>query len=56
MSAGPTAGLEALKALERAGGDPRPDLERAISLATNDGERQLLERRLRQCTPVTDSL
>jgi predicted RNA polymerase sigma factor len=32
--------------LERAGGDPRPDLERAISLATNDGERRLLERRL----------
>ncbi len=68
MRAGPTAGLEALKAverplgeyhlfyaaradmLERAGGDPRPDLERAVSLATNDGERQLLERRIRQRT------
>jgi RNA polymerase sigma-70 factor, ECF subfamily len=33
--------------LERSGGDPRPDLERAISLATNEGERRLLERRLR---------
>lgn len=33
--------------LERAGGDPRPDLEKARSLATNDGERRLLERRLR---------
>ncbi len=33
--------------LERTGGDPRPDLERALSLATNDGERRLLERRLR---------
>jgi RNA polymerase sigma factor (sigma-70 family) len=32
--------------LERSKGDPRPDLERAISLATNDGERRLLERRL----------
>ena len=32
---------------ERAGGDPRPDLERAISLATNEGEKRLLERRLR---------
>jgi RNA polymerase sigma-70 factor, ECF subfamily len=65
MSSGPTAGLAALKALERplgdyhlfyaaradmlerAGGDPRPDLERAISLAKNEGEKQLLERRLR---------
>lgn len=34
--------------LERAGADPRPDLERAISLARNDGERRLLERRLRE--------
>jgi predicted RNA polymerase sigma factor len=32
--------------LERVGRDPRPDLERALSLATNDGERRLLERRL----------
>ncbi len=32
--------------LERAGRDPRDDLKRAISLATNDGERRLLERRL----------
>ena len=32
--------------LERTGGDPRPDLERAISLATNEGEKRLLERRL----------
>lgn len=34
--------------LERAGKDPRPDLKKALSLATNDGERQLLERRLRR--------
>jgi RNA polymerase sigma factor (sigma-70 family) len=34
--------------LERAGKDPRPDLHKAISLATNDGERRLLERRLRR--------
>jgi RNA polymerase sigma-70 factor (ECF subfamily) len=65
MLAGPSAGLAALKALERpladyhlfyaaradmlerAGGDPRPDLERALSLAMNDGEKRLLERRLR---------
>jgi predicted RNA polymerase sigma factor len=33
--------------LERAGGDARPDLEKAISLATNEGEKRLLERRLR---------
>jgi RNA polymerase sigma-70 factor (ECF subfamily) len=33
--------------LERAGKDARSDLEKALSLATNDGERQLLERRLR---------
>jgi RNA polymerase sigma-70 factor (ECF subfamily) len=32
--------------LERTGGDPRPDLERALSLAMNKGERRLLERRL----------
>ena len=31
---------------DRAGGDPRSDLERAFSLATNEGERKLLERRL----------
>ncbi|MBV8760183.1 MAG: RNA polymerase subunit sigma-24 [Deltaproteobacteria bacterium] len=33
--------------LERAGKDPRADLRKALSLVTNDGERQLLERRLR---------
>ncbi len=33
--------------LERAGKDPRPDLRKALSLVTNDGERRLLERRLR---------
>lgn len=33
--------------LERAGKDPRADLRMALSLVTNDGERQLLERRLR---------
>jgi RNA polymerase sigma-70 factor, ECF subfamily len=33
--------------LERTGGDPRPDLVRALALATNDGERHLIERRLR---------
>jgi RNA polymerase sigma-70 factor, ECF subfamily len=33
--------------LERTGRDPRPDLETAISLAMNEGERRLLERRLR---------
>jgi RNA polymerase sigma factor (sigma-70 family) len=33
--------------LERTGGDPRSDLETALSLVTNDGERRLLERRLR---------
>jgi predicted RNA polymerase sigma factor len=32
--------------LERAGMDPRPDLERALALATNEGERRLLARRL----------
>jgi RNA polymerase sigma-70 factor (ECF subfamily) len=32
--------------LERVGRDPRPDLERALSLVTNDSERRLLERRL----------
>jgi hypothetical protein len=32
--------------LERTGGDPRPDLEAAIALATNEGEKRLLERRL----------
>ncbi len=31
--------------LERAGTDPRPDLERALKLVTNDAERRLLERR-----------
>jgi len=33
--------------LERAGGDPRPDLQKAISLATNEGEKRLLQQRLR---------
>jgi RNA polymerase sigma-70 factor (ECF subfamily) len=33
--------------LERAGKDPRPDLERALSLVTNESEKRLLERRLR---------
>jgi predicted RNA polymerase sigma factor len=37
--------------LERAGGDPRPDLERALSLATNEAERRLIERRFRDVTP-----
>ena len=32
--------------LERAGQDGRTDLERALELVTNDGERKLLERRL----------
>jgi RNA polymerase sigma-70 factor (ECF subfamily) len=32
--------------LERTGGDPRPDLEKAISLALNESEKLLLERRL----------
>jgi RNA polymerase sigma-70 factor, ECF subfamily len=32
--------------LERLGKDPRPDLKKALALATNDGERKLLERRL----------
>ncbi len=32
--------------LERLGRDARPDLERALALVTNDGERKLLERRL----------
>jgi predicted RNA polymerase sigma factor len=34
--------------LERAGRDPRPDLERALELVTNDAERALLQRRLTQ--------
>jgi len=33
--------------LERSGKDPRPDLRKALTLVTNDGERRLLERRLR---------
>jgi RNA polymerase sigma-70 factor (ECF subfamily) len=33
--------------LERAGKDPRSDLKKALALVTNDGERKLLERRLR---------
>jgi RNA polymerase sigma-70 factor (ECF subfamily) len=39
--------------LERAGRDPRPDLGRAIELAGNDGERRLLEGRLRRLTRTT---
>jgi len=38
--------------LDRTGGDPRADLERAISLATNEAEKRLLERRLRD-RPLT---
>jgi RNA polymerase sigma factor (sigma-70 family) len=34
--------------LERAGKDPRQDLEKALALATNESERRLLERRLRR--------
>jgi RNA polymerase sigma-70 factor (ECF subfamily) len=33
--------------LARTGEDPVPDLRKALALATNDGERRLLERRLR---------
>ena len=33
--------------LERAGDNPRADLEKALSLVTNGGEKRLLERRLR---------
>ena len=36
--------------LERAGKDPSRDLRKALSLATNTGERRLLERRLEDCT------
>jgi RNA polymerase sigma factor (sigma-70 family) len=36
--------------LARAGRDPRRDLRKALSLATNDGERRLLERRLERWT------
>ena len=32
--------------LERCGEDPLPDLRKALALATNDGERRLIERRL----------
>jgi RNA polymerase sigma factor (sigma-70 family) len=64
MRDGPTAGLAALRdieraladyhlfyatraeLLERAGRDPKPDLEKALGLVTNDGERRLLQRRL----------
>jgi RNA polymerase sigma-70 factor, ECF subfamily len=37
--------------LGRAGKDPRPDLRKALSLATNEGERRLLKRRLERNTP-----
>ncbi len=33
--------------LRRAGKDPRPDLRKALALVANEGERRLLERRLR---------
>lgn len=33
--------------IDRTGGDPRPDLRRAISLVTNEGEKRLLAQRLR---------
>jgi RNA polymerase sigma factor (sigma-70 family) len=33
--------------IDRQGGDPLPDLRKALSLAKNDGERRLLERRIR---------
>jgi hypothetical protein len=33
--------------IERAGDDPLPDLEKALSLVTNEGERRLLERPVR---------
>jgi RNA polymerase sigma-70 factor (ECF subfamily) len=36
--------------LARAGKDPRPDLRKALALATNEGERRLIERRLRPKT------
>lgn len=36
---------------ERGGGDPRPDLERALALATNAGERRLLGGRLARARP-----
>ena len=47
--AGRVSAVHAARAdmLERSGGDPRPDLERALSLATNEAERRLIERRLR---------
>lgn len=32
--------------IERDGGDPLPDLRKALALATNDGEKKLLERRI----------
>jgi len=34
--------------LEKTGADPLPDLNKALSLATNDGERLLLEQRIRR--------
>jgi RNA polymerase sigma-70 factor, ECF subfamily len=66
MRDGPSAGLAALKELERpladyhlfyaaradflerAGRDPSRDLRKALALATNDGERRLLQRRLQE--------
>jgi RNA polymerase sigma factor (sigma-70 family) len=36
--------------IDRAGGDPVPDLKRALALVTNDGERRLLERRIAKRT------
>jgi RNA polymerase sigma-70 factor (ECF subfamily) len=36
--------------LERAGKDPRRDLEKALELATNDAERRLLRERIAKCS------
>ena len=41
--------------LERAGRDPVPELRKALALAINDGERQLLERRLRDALAARPS-
>ena len=38
--------------LERAGKDPRKDLAKALSLATNEGERRLLRARLQRAPPT----
>jgi RNA polymerase sigma-70 factor (ECF subfamily) len=41
--------------LERSGEEPRPDLDRAISLTMNEGERRLLAQRLRDRPPRRSS-